>query len=265
MGIATVEAVLANLPGWHAFELHFDKATDFVFADVGCEATGEVVENLGVFGEDDSGTTNFFDNGADYILLILHAMAIAGGIRFALASKSKRHGTVHVDIPLWNRDMTIGPRHKLLIGININAADCINQVYDGRKVDFEIIIDFDVEQIFESLHGHLYAIDASMGKFVAVASSTVELNVIIARNGRKQNFVSFWVDGGKHIDVAAATLHVGHITISINTANENCEWFGSDINIDFVDGAFGVDANFDGIEYAGGSTKTLVAIFGKVV
>lgn len=126
MGIATVEAVLTNLPGWHAFELHFDKAADFVFADVGREATGEVVENLGVFGEDDGGTTDFFDNGTDDVLLILHAVAVAGGIRFTLAGKSKSHSAVHVDISLWNCDMTISPGHKLLIGININAANCIN-------------------------------------------------------------------------------------------------------------------------------------------
>lgn len=54
VGIATVEAVLANLPRRHALKLHFDQAANFVFADVSSETVGEVVEDFGVFGEDNS-------------------------------------------------------------------------------------------------------------------------------------------------------------------------------------------------------------------
>lgn len=78
--VATIEAILADLPRRHALELHFDKAADFILADIGGETVGKVVEDLGIFGQDDGGAADFLDDGGDNILLVLDAVAIAGGI-----------------------------------------------------------------------------------------------------------------------------------------------------------------------------------------
>lgn len=101
-----------------------------------------------------------------------------------------------------------------------------------------------------------------MSELVAVTSGAVKLDVIVARDRGEQDFVSFGIDGGKHVDVATTTLHVGHVSISVDTADIDCEWFGGDVDIDFVGSFGGVNANFDGVEYTGSGTETFVAIFG---
>lgn len=145
MGVATVEAVLADLPGWHALKLHFDEAADLVLADVGGETARETIENFGIFGQNDSRTADFLDDGADDILLVLDAVTIAGGVGFALTGEGKGHGAVHMNIPFGDGNLAVGPRHELLVRININATDGVHEVDDGGEIDFEIIIDIDVE------------------------------------------------------------------------------------------------------------------------
>lgn len=97
------------------------------------------------------------------------------------------------------------------------------------------------------MHGHLDAIDAGVGEFVAVASGAMELYIIIARDRSEQNFVGGGVDGSEHVDIATATLHVGHVAIGIDAADENSEWFGGYINVDIAYGICGVNANFNSI------------------
>lgn len=80
MRIATIEAILADLPGRHTLKLHLDKTADLILADIGGEAVGEVVEDFGVFGEDDGGATDFLDDGTDYVLLVLDAVTVASGV-----------------------------------------------------------------------------------------------------------------------------------------------------------------------------------------
>lgn len=80
MRIATIKAILADLPGRHTLELHLDKAADLILADIGGEAVGKVVEDFGVFGKDDGGTTDFLDDGANHVLLVLDAVTVASGV-----------------------------------------------------------------------------------------------------------------------------------------------------------------------------------------
>lgn len=262
--IATIEAILADLPGRHALKLHFYKATDLILADIGGEAAGEVVEDFGVFGEDDGGATDFFDDGADYVLLVLNAVTITSGVSITFTSKGKGKFAIHVHRAFWDSYSATMERCDLLIRIDFNAADGIHQAFDGRKIDFEVIINFDIKQVLERIHGHLHAIDTSMGKFVAVASSAMELYIIIAWDRSEQNFVGGGVDGSKHVDITAATLHIGHVAIGINTADKDSERLGRDVDI-ATKNFFGVNTDFDSVKDAGGFAETIFAIFRKIV
>lgn len=43
--------------------------------------------------------------------------------------------------------------------------------------------------------------------------------------------MSFWIDRGEHINVAAATFHGRNITVGINATNIKNERFGGEIEI----------------------------------
>lgn len=52
-----------------------------------------------------------------------------------------------MDVTLGDSNIAISPGYELLVGININAANSINQANNSGEIDFEIIINIDVEQI----------------------------------------------------------------------------------------------------------------------
>lgn len=80
----------------------------------------------------------------------------------------------------------------------------------------------------------MHAIDAGMGELVAIAGGAVKLDIIVARNGSEENFVRLGVDGGEYVNIAAAALHVGHVAISVDATDVDREWFGGDVDINFV-------------------------------
>lgn len=101
-----------------------------------------------------------------------------------------------------------------------------------------------------------------MCKLVAGASGAVKLDVIVAGDGGEQDFVGLRIDSSQHINVTAATLHVGHIAISVDAADIDCKWLSGDVDIDFVGSFGGVNADFNGVEYTSGGAETFIAIFG---
>lgn len=44
--VGTIERVFTNMPSWHILKLEFDETTNFILANIGVEATGEVIEDI---------------------------------------------------------------------------------------------------------------------------------------------------------------------------------------------------------------------------
>ena len=126
MRVAAIKAVLANLPRRHALELHFDESTDLVLTDVGGKAVGEIVEDFGVFGENNSGATDFLDDGTNHILLVLDAVAIAGSIAVALAGKGECKFAIHMNVAFRYYYASAVKWLDLLIGVDVNSANRIH-------------------------------------------------------------------------------------------------------------------------------------------
>lgn len=60
-------------------------------------------------------------------MLILDAVAIAGGVRFTFPGESDGGGAVHMNVTLGNAERLISPRNERLVGINFNTADSIDK------------------------------------------------------------------------------------------------------------------------------------------
>lgn len=109
------------------------------------------------------------------------------------------------------------------------------------------------------MHGFANAIDSGVGEFVFGAGSAGKLNIIIARDGSEENFVSLRVNRGNHIDVAAAA--VGNRTIGISAANENVERFSHDIDDGVSNFFVNIHGDFDSIENASEAAEVFVIFF----
>lgn len=145
--IMTVEAIFGNLPAWHVLKLKADESGDFVLAEIGFKTARNVAEDFGIFSQNDGGMADFFDDGAEDVLLVLDAVTIASGIGFALAGEGESGGAVHMDITFWNSNTAVSPRRETLVRIDLDAANSVDEIDDGGEVDFDIIINRNIKEI----------------------------------------------------------------------------------------------------------------------
>ena len=93
----------------------------------------------------------------------------------------------------------------------------------------------------DSILAHVDTVDAGMGKLVLGASSAVQLNVVIARDGDEENLEGLRVDDGENIDVATGGF--SNIATRIGTGNIENKWFSCDVDGLMV--VWGIHANFE--------------------
>ena len=108
-----------------------------------------------------------------------------------------------MDIALWDTAITITIRSEALIGININAVECVDEVFYRLKAYFYSVRNLDAtKEVRHCVLAHVDAINTSVSELVFRACSAMELDVKITRNRYEEDFILFRIDYGEHINVA---------------------------------------------------------------
>ena len=206
---------------------------------------------VGHFGD------NFFNN----LLLVLAAVAVAGGIGITFAGESEGAGAVDVLIEAFIKHALPALQAKLLVGININAAEGIHDFDNSLEADLDGIVDLNAEQILDGVFAHFDAVDAGVGELVLVAGGAVELDVVIARDGNQEDAGGFWIDDRHDIDIAAGGLGDG--AAGVGAGKIDGERFGSDVN--GLAKIWGVGADFELVNNTGVVDKSRVGVLGEII
>lgn len=90
----------------------------------------------------------------------------------------------------------------------------------------------------------------------------MELDVVVAGDGREEDRVSNWVDGDKHIDITATAI--GDIAIRIGTANEDGKRLCRDVDIGMRHSGVGRNFELDSVNNAGIGGKIGIVIINNI-
>ena len=168
---------------------------------------------------------DFVDEGGDDLLLVLAAVAVAGRIGITFTSVDEGAFGIEMLLPFYDIAVIT---FKCGIGFNIDTIDSIDNFNKCIEADLGGIVNFNGEQILNSLLAHFDTVDAGVGELIAEAGGAVELDVVIARDGHEENAEIFWIDDKEHINVAAGGF--GDVATGIGAGNVENKWFGSDID-----------------------------------
>jgi len=143
--------------------MHFDKSGDVVSGETGFKSAVERIEDIGIFTQDSGGRSDFIKDNFDNLFLVFTAMAITVGISVAFTRKSERTVSVDVVVARVERTIAIFPTGEGIIDVAIDgdAADSVDEVFDEVEVDASVVVDIDVEQVFDGGHRELDTANAA--------------------------------------------------------------------------------------------------------
>lgn len=153
--------------------------------------------------EEIGGLGGFFDGLGDDLLLVLTAVAIAGGIGVAFAREGEGAFAVDVLDAGGEGAAFISAGGKILVDVEVDAVEGVDNGFYGIEADLDGLVDFYVEEVGDSIFRHLDAVDTGMSELIFETSGAVELDIIIPRDGDEEDFRGGRVDDGDNIDVAA--------------------------------------------------------------
>ena len=204
---------------------------------------------------------HFGDDFLDNLLLILAAVAVAGSVGIALAGESEGAGAINILVEPLLKHALPALQFQWLVGIDIDAAKCVDDLDDSLEADLASVVNLNAEQIFDGVFGHLDAVDAGVGELVFIAGGTVELDVIVARDRNEEDACGLWIYDGDDINIAAGGLGDG--ATRVGAGNIHCERLGG--NVDGLAEVWCIGADFKLVNNARVVGKGRVGVFGEII
>ena len=105
-----------------------------------------------------------------------------------------------------------------LLDVDVDAADGVDDFLEGVRVDDDVVVDVDAEEVLDGALGELLAAeDAALGAAVGVGRVDLvpavagDLDARVARHGEQGGLIPLRVDGGDHERVAAADVVLARV------------------------------------------------------
>ena len=174
------------------------KLEDLTHRKVGGDGVDGLANERRNFGNDRR-RSKFVDDGGDKFLLALDATDIALGV--SIANVGDGVGAVEMlkaRVKIDDEPAVVIPRVLVihaLFDVDIDAADCVNEIDEGVSVDDDVVIDVDAEKIFDGALGQSNAAVGVSG-IDFVEAAIAELDAGIARDRKQRGLIGQRVDGG---------------------------------------------------------------------
>ena len=107
-----------------------------------------------------------------------------------------------------------------LVGVDVHAADGVDDVDEARKIDAEVVLHIHAVEVAQRGHAGLDAVEAGVGQLV-LAVGACEVNIVVARGVDEGRLLGGGVDHGEDVHVAAGLF--GQLAAVVHAAEVDDE------------------------------------------